>query len=185
MDDFLSEYMHIPCVGDFVDELDNLDEQSFAEAHGHAFLMHHGALGKLQRPRQETGTLAVEGAPRPGVAGHRESFLVFPVRQSAERSASDDRVWVGRVEGCDIVIPDASISSVHAFFWRDPEGTFLLADNDSTNGSFVEDKRVPGPRGREEPVVMHSGMRVRFGSVNLTWLTASAFRDFLQRLAGE
>jgi diguanylate cyclase (GGDEF)-like protein len=67
------------------------------------------------------------------VAGRRlgETFLV-PGRQ----------VTVGRAKGSDILIPDHGISRVHVALRRDDLGNAQLTDLESTNGTWVEGKRV-------------------------------------------
>ena len=48
---------------------------------------------------------------------------------------------MGTAADCDIVLPDKYMSSRHAVL-RHEEGTFVLVDLDSTNGTFVNDRRV-------------------------------------------
>jgi pSer/pThr/pTyr-binding forkhead associated (FHA) protein len=67
-------------------------------------------------------------------------------------------VNVGRADYNDLVIPDDSVSTVHAKFQR-REGIWILVDLDSTNGSFVDGERIAG----EAPLA--PGALVRFGEV--------------------
>jgi pSer/pThr/pTyr-binding forkhead associated (FHA) protein len=67
-------------------------------------------------------------------------------------------VNVGRAEYNDIVLPDDSVSTVHAKIQR-REGIWMLVDLDSTNGSYVDGERVQG----EAP--LSPGAIVRFGAV--------------------
>lgn len=67
-------------------------------------------------------------------------------------------VNVGRAEYNDIVLPDDSVSTVHAKIQR-REGIWVLVDLDSTNGSFVDGEKVRG----EAP--LSPGAIVRFGAV--------------------
>lgn len=48
---------------------------------------------------------------------------------------------IGRIESNDIVIPDPSISRHHAQI-KLADGKFLLRDLDSTNGTFLDGKRI-------------------------------------------
>jgi pSer/pThr/pTyr-binding forkhead associated (FHA) protein len=48
---------------------------------------------------------------------------------------------IGRDPACDIVVPDARVSWQHAVL-RLEDGRWVLADNGSTNGTFVRDRRV-------------------------------------------
>jgi len=52
-----------------------------------------------------------------------------------------DRFTIGRAAGNDIVIDDPGVSACHAILERDAGG-FVVQDNHSTNGIFVNGKRV-------------------------------------------
>jgi pSer/pThr/pTyr-binding forkhead associated (FHA) protein len=67
---------------------------------------------------------------------------------------------VGRADYNDVVLPDDSVSTVHAKFQR-REGIWVVVDLDSTNGSFVDGERVAG----EAPLA--PGALVRFGEVRV------------------
>ena len=77
--------------------------------------------------------------------GHR-----FPIRIPV--------VNVGRADYNDIVLPEDSVSTVHAKLQR-REGVWVLVDLDSTNGTFVDGEQVSG----EAPLA--PGALVRFGAV--------------------
>ncbi len=67
-------------------------------------------------------------------------------------------VNIGRAEYNDLVIPDESVSAIHAKIQR-REGIWILMDMDSTNGTFVDGERVTD----EVPLVPAS--LLRFGEV--------------------
>jgi pSer/pThr/pTyr-binding forkhead associated (FHA) protein len=69
-------------------------------------------------------------------------------------------VNIGRAEYNDLVIPDDSVSSGHAKLQR-REGVWVLFDNDSTNGTWVDGERVSGE------AMLGPGAVVRFGEVSL------------------
>ena len=69
-------------------------------------------------------------------------------------------VNIGRADFNDIVIPDESVSGMHAKLQR-REGIWVITDNDSTNGTFVDGERVRG----EAP--LSPGAIVRFGEVSV------------------
>lgn len=66
---------------------------------------------------------------------------------------------MGTAADCDIVLPDKYMSSRHAVL-RHEEGTFVLVDLDSTNGTFVNDRRVS----KEELI---DNDRIRLGRTEL------------------
>jgi pSer/pThr/pTyr-binding forkhead associated (FHA) protein len=67
-------------------------------------------------------------------------------------------VNIGRAEYNDIVLPDESVSTMHAKMMR-REGIWMLADLESTNGTLVDGEPVKG----EVPVA--PGAFIRFGQV--------------------
>ena len=68
-------------------------------------------------------------------------------------------VNIGRAEYNDLVIPDDSVSSTHAKLQR-REGVWILFDNESTNGTWVDGERVSGE------AMLSPGAVVRFGEVS-------------------
>ena len=66
---------------------------------------------------------------------------------------------MGTAADCDIVLPDKYMSSRHAVL-RHEEGNFVLVDLDSTNGTFVNDRRVS----KEELI---DNDRIRLGRTEL------------------
>ena len=174
MEGFATEYMHIGCLGDYAADCANSDPEAFAETHGTAFLIHHGAIGDLHEPRKAQDTLAIEGQDVAKPFDPREDFLVFPVKHRGGRSPSIDPIWVGREEKNDVVVPDASVSSVHAYFQVEKSGAYSLQDLGSRNGTFLDNDRVPS-KDDGPAVELKSSVRVRFGSVAMTFLSAKDF----------
>jgi pSer/pThr/pTyr-binding forkhead associated (FHA) protein len=68
-------------------------------------------------------------------------------------------VNIGRADFNDIVIPDESVSGMHAKLQR-REGVWILTDNDSTNGTFVDGEKVQGD------AAVSPGAVVRFGEIS-------------------
>jgi pSer/pThr/pTyr-binding forkhead associated (FHA) protein len=69
-------------------------------------------------------------------------------------------VNIGRAEYNDLVIPDESVSTMHAKLQRREE-IWVLTDNASTNGTFVDGDRVPGE------AILSPGAMLRLGEVQL------------------
>ena len=63
---------------------------------------------------------------------------------------------VGRNEDCEMTVSDNSVSRTHAKFQVE-DGSFWITDLDSTNGTFVNQKRIKTSR------ELQSGDRVRIG----------------------
>ena len=72
------------------------------------------------------------------------------------------RLVIGRGEGCDVRLPDPSVSHRHASI-RQRGGEHVLLDENSSNGTFMDRVRLPP----QTPRALRSGERVRLGRV---WL---------------
>lgn len=70
------------------------------------------------------------------------------------------RLVIGRGEGCELRLPDPSVSQRHASI-RQRGGEYLLVDENSVNGTFMDAVRLPP----QTPRVLRSGERVRVGRV--------------------
>jgi pSer/pThr/pTyr-binding forkhead associated (FHA) protein len=63
-----------------------------------------------------------------------EAERVFEVR--------DDGLTIGRSPESDILLDDPAVSRVHAIVTRDEAGTYRILDQDSANGTYVNDRRI-------------------------------------------
>jgi pSer/pThr/pTyr-binding forkhead associated (FHA) protein len=111
-------------------------------------------------PASERATEATPSPVRP--SGAPPSLATLLVRSG---SLKGQRVHVrvpivniGRAEYNDVVLPDDSVSTVHAKLQR-REGIWVVVDLDSTNGTIVDGERVEG----EAPLA--PGAIVRFGTI--------------------
>jgi hypothetical protein len=120
---------------------------------------------------QHTATGA--GMARPRVA----EPLVYRVEKvSGKKNAFAMGVTLGRVDTNDLQADDASVSRFHAYFQRDEKaGTWSVTDAESHNGTSLDGVRLkPNVK-----TVLHAGTRVRFGDVEMLFLTPEAFVEFL------
>ncbi len=76
-----------------------------------------------------------------------------------------ERRSVGRTKENDLSIEDTSVSKIHAALILNSEKQLMVADTGSTNGTFINDKRIA--YGRAFPVV--SGEIVKFGNIEITF----------------
>jgi hypothetical protein len=108
-------------------------------------------------PRAAAGSAPRTAASSTG--GAARLMAVNPVDPvPSEYSLFKDEVTVGRGEDNDVVIPHASVSRAHARLMK-RNGSYELMDLNSTNGTFVEDRKVSGSQ------ALPNGSRVRFGDV--------------------
>jgi hypothetical protein len=160
-----------------------LDADAFADKHGVGFFLHYGTLQQDQGEVDLEITMVSEYTDEaPDVAESPQSnFLVFPLRKKPGEAA-DKAIWIGRGTHNDIVIPEASISTMHAFVRIDENGKFYLQDMMSKNGTFVYNQRVPA-LGTGEPLPFATGDRVRIGTLKLTFLAAAEFITMVNQLS--
>lgn len=100
-------------------------------------------------------------APRgPNTTPALATFLVRSGQLKGQRlTVRVPVVNIGRAEYNDLVLPDDSVSGAHAKLQR-REGIWVLIDNDSTNGTWVDGERVTGE------TMLGPGAVVRFGEVS-------------------
>ncbi len=104
---------------------------------------------------------AASTAPRAGatMGGGARLVTVNPTDPvPGEYSLLKDEVSVGRSEENDIVIPHVSVSRAHARLLR-RNGAYEVMDLGSTNGTFVDDRKVVGF------AAIPNGSRVRIGDI--------------------
>lgn len=136
-----------PTFGKFEEELRQQDEARRAEQA--AIAPPRG----LVPPMPEINVIARVNLP----TGPREFALSF--------KAGGKRLNVGRAADSELSLNDASVSKVHAALVMNQEGTLLVADTGSTNGTYVNGRRIAYGEARhidEGDVVGFGDVEVRF-----------------------
>jgi len=105
-----------------------------------------------------------------------ERLEVLPVLKS-EHNPYSDRISLGRSKACDIALPDAHVSKLHAHFLREPDGGWALRDADSTNGTFRNGVRLAGG----ERVRIKPGDLLRFGFLDTRFVDALGLHEWLRQ----
>jgi hypothetical protein len=82
-----------------------------------------------------------------------------PMQGATFRLRRDTSV-IGRDDGVDVLVEDFRVSRRHAIIERSG-GRLLLADAGSTNGTWINDRRLT------EPAELNDGDRIRLGGVEL------------------
>jgi len=165
----------------FYQDAQDLSLEAFEARHGKAFLMVTAA--GLSGPKATSGTeLLLDGVDDdPGARTANLAVVVYPLRQ--KDGSGGHLVTVGRDTRHDVVIPAPSISRLHAFAKGSPDGTFLLQDMGSTNGTSVNGVSVPA-RGAGPPRQLKPGDTVKFGQMEFTFTDARALREYALQAAG-
>ncbi len=73
------------------------------------------------------------------------------------------RLSVGRVSDNELSLNDASVSKIHAALTMNSQGTLLVADTGSTNGTFINGRRIAYGEARQ----IEDGDVVGFGDVEV------------------
>src|SRR5258705_6132361 len=123
------------------------------------------------RRQDEEMRAAKTGVPIPGAAppmpdleviarittqgGTREVPLIF--------KPGGKRLNVGRANDNDLTLNDTSVSKIHAALLMTSEGTLLVADTGSTNGTFINGRRIAYGESR----LLEDGDVVGFGDVEV------------------
>jgi hypothetical protein len=147
----------------------DLDTVSFAPAPPTSLGLPNGsekplAVAQLEAPVDVPAKLVVKESPGGGVPAGTP-FVLLP------------GAVVGRWPGSDIEINDAFISSDHARLTLQ-EGRWWVADLGSTNGTFVNGKRL------DKPTPLKEGDEVRFGRVR-THFTVETVREAAPRRSAQ
>lgn len=96
-----------------------------------------GPTGTVPSPDDAGSTPAAGGGPM----GAAELILLKDGREARAFTLAKDRVVVGRLPECDVVVEDAGASRQHAEIRRE-NGRFVLADLGSTNGTLVNESTI-------------------------------------------
>jgi hypothetical protein len=135
-----------PTFGEFEEQLKQQDEEKRRAAEIGKTQIPHG----LQKPHDVQITARVT-LPR----GMREKVLQF--------APGGRRLNVGRGSDNDLHIDDGSVSKIHASLVMNREGTLLVADTGSTNGTYINGRRLAYGEARQ----IEEGDVVGFGDIEV------------------
>jgi hypothetical protein len=96
---------------------------------------------------------------KPGRAksGHPQLRVLEPAAQKGRTFELAEELTVGRAAGCQVTLDDTYASQLHArVFVRD--GQFFVEDLGSTNGTYLNRRKVAGP------MVMQRGDKLQIGN---------------------
>lgn len=150
----------------------DLPKEEFVARLPHLFLIFHEAQDGISPVQFVTQMVSrKEAQKRPtGV------MKVLPLVKAPTNPYSD-RISIGRARNCDVVLRDPSVSKLHAHVRREPNGTWVIIDLDSHNGTAVSS--VPILPSRPEP--LRSGDLVTFGGVTVRVVDSAQLYQVLTR----
>jgi pSer/pThr/pTyr-binding forkhead associated (FHA) protein len=101
--------------------------------------------------------------PRPstGRMGPERLVVMSPPEQKGAEFPLADELTVGRAGGCGVLLAaDTFVSQIHARVFR-RDGDIYLEDLGSTNGTYLNKKKVTAP------VVIRKGDKIQFGRTTM------------------
>jgi hypothetical protein len=145
VDIFTSGIAVDPTYGEFEEELKREDEERRRKE-----------AGELPIPQAQLKPQDKQVAARVTIAGETEEVAI------AFRPGGR-RVNVGRASDSDLSLPHPSVSKIHAALQMNREGTLLVTDTGSTNGTFINGRRLAYGEAR----TVEDGDVVAFGDVEV------------------
>jgi hypothetical protein len=133
-----------PTFGEFEEDLRRQDEERRASKAGIAIPSAAPPMPDIQ----VTARITLQN-------GTREVPLVF--------RPGGRRLKVGRASDNDLTLNDASVSKIHGALLMTAEGSLLVADTGSTNGTFINGRRIAYGESR----VIEKGDVIGFGDVEV------------------
>jgi hypothetical protein len=133
-----------PNFGEFEDDLKRQDEERRAAKAG-------VPIPAAAPPMPDIEVIARITLP----SGTRETPLIF--------KPGGRRLNVGRATDNELTLNDASVSKIHAALLMTSEGTLLVADTGSTNGTYINGRRIAYGESR----LIEEGDVVGFGDVEV------------------
>jgi two-component system, cell cycle response regulator len=128
--------------------------------------------GKSKKRRGSTVVLDEPPGPSRSANGDplEDAYIILlhpPGTEIGRRTTLDrDLFLVGREDGADILLDRDSVSRQHAELTRDVRGYWMVRDLDSTNGTYVNDRRT-------SEATLHDGDQLRFGDVVYKFLSGA------------
>jgi pSer/pThr/pTyr-binding forkhead associated (FHA) protein len=154
-----------------------LSLEQFTAAHADPVLVFRLTSAQVE-PEQTTNkegidevTISLAGLrPRPRNQVFRQRYFELRPPRTA--------VAVGRHSSAQLVVSDVSLSRRHAEFALEPNGSIAVHDLQSTNGTFVNEQRLP----EGGSTALSAGDVIRLGELVIVLHTPASLYEFLTNL---
>lgn len=125
-----------------------------------AVVVHHDMVGAGRRSRRSK---AEPGQPAPAKRRRHQNWVlaIDSGERAGERLQLVPEVHIGRSAQCELVLNDDFISAMHAILRQRSDGSWVLTDAGSTNGTFVNTEKI------SEPTKVDQSDTIRIGDVQL------------------
>lgn len=105
------------------------------------------------------------------------SSCVAFLRKSS-RNPFAHMITIGRAQNNDVILQDGAVSKFHAYVVAKPGGALTLTDQNSTNGTFLDEQKLVPDRA----ATLADAAVVRFGpSLRAVFYTAAGLRRYLEQ----
>ncbi|HYG09213.1 MAG TPA: FHA domain-containing protein [Pyrinomonadaceae bacterium] len=125
---------------------------------------------ELQREDEERERAAMSVAVPSGLGAPKNVAVQARITVGKESEESTlyfkpggKRMSVGRATDCDLSLPHPSVSKIHAAILMNREGTLLVSDTGSVNGTYINGRRINYGEARQ----LEDGDVVGFGDVEV------------------
>lgn len=132
--------------------------EEFASRFPHLFLLFYETVDPVGASSFATQIVSKDTAKRRPTSELRVVPLV-----KAPTNPYSDRISIGRARNCDVVLRNPSVSKLHAHIRREPNGSWVLIDLNSHNGTIVDGMRVHG----NQVIPLKIGEQVTFGGLTV------------------
>lgn len=135
----------------------------------------YGTFEDEIKREDEAARLTKQGLPVPKSIENKPADILVSARIAAPETnvAAQEltlkfkpggrRLNVGRVTDNDLYINHSSVSKIHAALWMNRDGTILVSDTGSTNGTFINGRRLSYGEVRQ----LEDGDVIGFGDVEV------------------
>lgn len=151
-------------LSELSDLASKLSSDDFAARFPHLFLLYYETVDPVGASSFATQVVSRDQARKKPTSELRVLPLV-----KAPGNPYSDRISVGRARNCDVVLRNPSVSKLHAHMRREPNGSWVLIDVNSHNGTSIDGMRVQP----SQPVPLRIGEQVTFGGMVVRIVDAS------------
>jgi hypothetical protein len=160
----------VPDTKELLDLASKLGPEDFAARFPHLFLVFYETVETVGVSAFATQVISKDAARARPMSQIRAVPLV-----KAPNNPYSDRISLGRARNCDVVLRNPSVSKLHAHIRKEPNGTWVVIDANSHNGTTIEGNRVAAG----QPIPIKIGEPITFGGMLVRIVTATIVHQAL------
>ena len=141
-----------------------LGAEEFANRFPHLFLVFYETVDTVG-----VSSFATQVISKDAARGRPTSQVRVVPLIKAPNNPYSDRISLGRARNCDVLLRNPSVSKLHAHIRKEPNGTWVVIDANSHNGTTIDGLRVTA----SQPIPIKIGEPITFGGMIVRIATAS------------